>query len=95
MKGMHFKSEIAQFPLGDLAFKVQYSNFSYSSVLVKELARQVHVLSDTGRAILTPVLICPISSSMPQLSSCASNRSIQNRLSASWCNPSRIEKNDS
>jgi len=29
--------EIAQFPLGDLTFKVQYSHFTYSSDIVKTL----------------------------------------------------------
>jgi len=66
-------TEIAQFRLGDLTFKSLIHHCIYSSAIVK-------VLWDTGGKISTPVLICPISSSMPQLSSCASNRSIQNCL---------------
>ena len=80
--------EIAQFQLGDLTFKVHYPHYVYSSALVK-------VLWDICSTISTPVLTCPISSSMSQLSSDASNRSIQNRLLLSWRIPSRIEKSGS
>jgi hypothetical protein len=45
-------TEIAQFALGDLTFKVHYPHYIYSSALVK-------VLWDTGRAILTTTPICP------------------------------------
>ena len=69
-------TEIAQFALGDLTFKVHYLHYIYSSALVK-------VLWDICSTISTPVLICPVSSSISQLFSCASKRSIQNRLSAS------------
>ena len=41
-----FATEIAQCPLGDLTFKVHTPHCIYPSVLVKELARQVLVLSD-------------------------------------------------
>ena len=41
-------TEIAQFALGDLTFKVHYPHYIYSSALVK-------VLRDTGRAILTSI----------------------------------------
>jgi hypothetical protein len=53
--------EIAQCPLGDLTFKVHYPHYIYSSALVK-------VLWDTGKAILTSVTFCPISSFMSQAS---------------------------
>ena len=52
-----FPTEIAQFALGDLGFKVLTLHFSYSSALVK-------MLWDTRRAISTSVAICPISSPM-------------------------------
>ena len=35
--GVEITPEIAQFPLGDLALKVQYPHFTYSSDLVKTL----------------------------------------------------------
>jgi hypothetical protein len=57
-----------------------------------DVARQVLVLSVIRSTILTPVLICPISSSVSQLSSEASNRSVQNCLSVSWRIPYRIQK---
>ena len=47
--------EIAQCPLGDLAFKVHTLHCTYSSTIVK-------TLWDIGRAILTSVAICPKSS---------------------------------
>ena len=78
-------TEIAQFQLGDLTFKVHTPHYIYSSALVK-------VLWDICSTISTPVLTCPVSSSMPQLSSGVTKLSIQNRLSASWRIPSRIEK---
>ncbi len=64
-------TEIAQFQLGDLTFKVHFPHYIYSSALVK-------VLWDICSTISTPVLTCPKSSSMSQLSSDASNRSILN-----------------
>jgi ketopantoate reductase len=69
-------TEIAQFALGDLSFKVHYPHYIYSYALVK-------VLWDICSTISTQVLSCPLSSSMSQLSFRASIRSIQNRLSAS------------
>lgn len=81
-------TEIAQCPLGDLTFKVHTPHYIYSFALVK-------ILWDIGSTISTPVLVCPVSAFMPQLFSCASKRSIQNRLSASWPIPSRIEKSGS
>jgi hypothetical protein len=56
--------EIAQFALGDLTFKVHTPHYIYSSALVK-------VLWDIGKAILTSVTICPKSSLMSAISSCA------------------------
>jgi hypothetical protein len=50
---------------------------------------------DIVSRISTPVLICPVSTPMSHLFSCASKRSIQNRLAASWPIPSRIEKSGS
>ena len=85
--------EIAQFALGDLTFKVHTPHYIYSSALVKVL--QDKVLSDICSTISTPVLTCPVSSSTSQLSSGVTKLSIQNRLSASWRKPSRIEKSGS
>ncbi len=62
-------TEIAQCPLGDLTFKVQYPHYIYSSALVK-------VLWDTCSSISTPVLTCPVSSSMPHVFPLVSKRSI-------------------
>jgi hypothetical protein len=53
--------EIAQFALGDLAFKVHYPHNIYSSALVK-------VLWDIVNTILTSVCICPKSSHMSSIS---------------------------
>jgi hypothetical protein len=61
---MPFTPEIAQLALGDLAFKVHTLHFTYSSVIAKEL-------SDIGKAILTPVAICPVSSPLSLMSSSA------------------------
>ena len=79
--GVNTMPEIAQFQLGDLTFKVHYPHCTYTSIL--GIARQVLVLSDICSTISTPVLICPVPASMSQLSSDASIRSIQNRLSGS------------
>jgi hypothetical protein len=64
---MRFTPKVAQFPLGDLAFKVRSSHCTYSSMVVNAL--QDKVMSDTGKAILTSVIICPTSpmSSIPIL----------------------------
>jgi hypothetical protein len=53
--------EIAQFKLGDLAFKVHTPHYVSSSALVK-------VLWDICSTISTPVLVCPVSASKSQLS---------------------------
>jgi hypothetical protein len=63
-------------------------HYMYSSALVK-------VLWDIGNRISTPVLSCPVSSSTSQLSTGITKLFIQNRLSASWRKPSRIEKSGS
>jgi len=86
--GVIFTPEIAQCPLGDLTFKVHTPHYIYSSALVK-------VLWDICNRISTPALICPVSASMSLLFPCASKRSIQNRLSVSWRNPSSIENSGS
>jgi len=54
-------TEIAQFALGDLAFKVHYPHYIYSSAIVK-------VLWDTGKAILTFIPSCPSYSFMLSIS---------------------------
>ena len=51
---MRSANEIAQFQLGDLTFKVQYSHFTYSSTIVKILPDKV--LSDVWTWVLTTVL---------------------------------------
>jgi hypothetical protein len=70
-------TEIAQFALGDLTFKVHYPHYIYSSALVK-------VLWDICSMISTLALTCPISSFMSQLLSGASNGSIKN---PKWVKP--------
>jgi len=54
-------TEIAQRELSDLTFNLQYCCFTCSSVSVKKLW-------DTGKAILTSVNICPISSPLSSIS---------------------------
>jgi hypothetical protein len=59
-------TEIAQFQLGDLTFKVHTPHY----ILLcsrQGIARQVLVLSDIGSTISTPVLKCPVSTAMSQL----------------------------
>jgi hypothetical protein len=68
--------EIAQCPLGDLAFKVRYPHCTYSSFFV-------NTLWDIGNWISTPVLFCPVSASTSQLFLCVTNPSIQKRLLSS------------
>jgi hypothetical protein len=62
--------EIAQFKLGDLAFRVHTLDCTYSSTLVK-------VLWDTGKAILTPIAVCPNFSLVPTMSVSAPRTLIQ------------------
>jgi hypothetical protein len=50
---VNFTPEIAQCPLGDLAFKVHTLHCPYSSTIVK-------TLWDAGQAILTSVAICSL-----------------------------------
>ena len=46
--GVVFTPEIAQFPLGDLNFKVQTPHYKYSSVLVKYIMGDPSQDFDTG-----------------------------------------------